>query len=473
MPETETPGNQKIILAIIAFAVFMATLDTSIVNVSLPTIAEWFHADMGLVSWVVMAYLLVISGLMLACGRLGDLKGFRRVFIAGFALFTAGSLLCGLAVSIEHLVAFRVLQGIGAAAIEAIAPAMITVSLPAEKRGWAFGVLMTVVSVAIAAGPVLGGYITEFLGWHWVFFINVPVGALAVILAVRYLPKEIVPAQPGRFDTFGAALILVALSTLLFPISQGLYLGWISPVVIGSFIASLFFFLLFFFHERRCKSPLIDLGLFSSPDYLRGNIAGMLVLLAFAGSDFLLPFYFEMVHGISTEVVGLLLAVPAAALMVAGPVAGKFSDRYGSRWLMIGAALLAAATMYLFSLFDATTGPWFMIAALAGLGVAVGLFMPPNMSLILGSGKQEEEGVASSVMMTLRNVGAMLGIAIFGTIAMHGFLHAMAGQYVQAPAPGLLVPGFQAAFLAGMAVCLVVALVAFFVKERRTGPVNR
>ncbi len=466
MPEMQTSRDQTIILVIVAFAVFMATLDTSIVNIALPTIAGWFRADMGLVSWVVMAYLLVLSGLMLACGRLGDMKGFRRVFIAGFVLFTLGSLLCGLAGTIGLLIIFRMLQGIGAAAIDAIAPAMIALYLPAEKRGWALGILMTIVSIAIAAGPILGGFITEFLGWYWVFFINVPIGILAVVLAVRYLPQDVIPEKTGRFDSGGALLILAALATLLFPLNQGLYLGWTSPIIAGSFAASLVFWALFWFHERRCPCPLIDPGLFSSPDYLRGNAAGMILLMAFAGSEFLLPFFFELARGISTEMAGMLLAVPAVALMVSGPVAGTLSDRYGSRGLMIGAALLSVLTFCLFSFFDAATGLPFIIAALALEGIAVGLFMPPNMSLILGSGSQGAGGVASGVMMTLRNAGAVLGIAILGSIAMQDFPGAMAGQ---APVPAVLVPGFHAAFVAGAALCLIVAVVSVFVKDRDIG----
>lgn len=467
MSDPAPPGNQKVILAIISFAVFMATLDTSIVNISLPTIAEWFGTDMGSVSWVVMAYLLTLSGLMLACGRLGDMAGFRRVFIAGFAIFTIGSLLCGLAATLGLLIAFRVVQGIGAAAIEAIAPAMIAVCLPKEKRGWALGILMTVVSVAIAAGPILGGSITEYLGWQWVFFVNVPVGILAVVLATRYLPCDTVIKTAGRFDTPGAVLILAALATFLFPLNQGLYRGWTSPVIAGSFGVSLLLFALFLVHERRCRNPLVDMDLFAAPRYLRGNIAGMLVILAFAGSEFLLPFYFEQVRGIPTEIVGLLLAVPAAALIVSGPAAGKLSDRYGSRGLMISAALLAAITMFLFSLFDSATGLVFMIGTLTLEGFAVGLFMPPNMSLILSSGRQMSEGIASGVMMTLRNVGAMLGIAIFGTIAMQAFLGAAANLKMQSFDPALLVSGFHAAYLAGAAICLVVVVISVFVTENR------
>ena len=471
MPESPSPANPKIIMAIVGFAAFMATLDTSIVNISLPTIAAWFSTDLGLVSWVVMAYLLVLSGLMLACGRLGDLKGFRRIFIAGFVVFTAGSLFCGLSPTIGFLIASRVVQGIGAAALTVMAPAMIVACLPAERRGWALGILMTIVSVAIAAGPVLGGFITEFLGWHWVFFINVPIGVLACLLATRYLPHDDVPDPAGRFDTCGAALALVALAALLFPLNQGLYRGWTSPVILGSFTASLIFFFLFLLHERRCECPLIDMSLFSSPNYLRGNIAGMLLVFTFAGSEFLLPFFLEMVRGISTGMVGMLLAVPAVTLMLAGLVAGRLSDRYGSRGLMIVAALLSAATMVLFSLMDAATGLPVIIATLVLEGIAVGLFMPPNMSLILGAGNLEAGGVASSVMMTLRNVGAVFGIATLGTVAMHGFTGSIAGMGT--PAPEQLVPGFHAAFLAGAFVCMVVAVVAVFVQEKRRETISR
>jgi DHA2 family metal-tetracycline-proton antiporter-like MFS transporter len=444
----------------------MATLDTSIVNVSLPTITAWFGTDMGLVSWVVMAYLLVLSGLMLACGRLGDILGFRRVFMAGFFIFTLGSLLCSISVSITMLIASRVIQGIGAAAIEAIAPALIVTCLPEERRGWALGILMTVASLAIAAGPILGGFLTEFLGWHWVFFVNVPVGVLALALAVRYLPQDTRADQPGRFDTAGAVLILLALGTLLFPVSQGLYLGWTSPLVLGSVVLSLLFWAVFAIHERRCAAPLVEMSLFTSRNYLFGNLAGMLLLLAFAGSEFLLPFSFELVQGISTEMVGILLAVPALALMLAGPVAGQLSDRYGSRGLMVAAALLSAVTMLLFSTFEAGTSFSIMIAALALEGLAVGLFMPPNMRLILGSGGGESGGVASGVMMTVRNVGAMLGIAVLGTIAMHGSGSAGGGAFLSS-SPAALVPGFHAAFVAGAAACVAVAVIAAGVREER------
>ncbi|MDO9550377.1 MAG: MFS transporter [Methanoregula sp.] len=461
--------NEKMVLVVVSLAVFMADLDSSIVNISLPTIADAFHVDLGIVSWVVMAYLLVLTGLMLAFGRLGDMLGLGRVFTGGLVMFTAGSLLCGFSGSIGVLIASRVVQGIGGAAILAIAPALIASCLPPERHGRALGIMMTVVSFAIAAGPILGGFLTEYAGWPWIFIINVPIGITAAVLSLRITGEGCVPQRAGRFDAPGAILILLALATLLYPISQGLYIGWTSPVVIGCLLVSLPAFVLFWFHERRCTSPLIDLRLFSSPAYLRGNVAGMLLLLAFAGAIFLLPFYFELVRGTPTDIVGILLGIPAVALIVCGPVAGWWSDRYGSKRLMAGSAVLSAATLYLFSLVDASTSLVFLVVALFLLGMGIGLFVPPNMRLILGSGGAESSGVASAVMMTLRTAGAMFGVAVFGMIAMQGIAGSVTGQALTA-APYQLVLGIQSAFLAGAVICLAVAIISLFIPEPAPTP---
>ncbi len=458
------PGRETIILTVIACAAFMATLDSTIVNISLPTISDSFSVDMGTVSWVVMAYLLALSGFMLSFGRLGDIVGFRRVFIAGFGLFTFSSLFCGLSGSISELIFFRILQGVGAAAGQSISAAMIALYLPENKRGWAFGILMTLISLGIAGGPVLGGYITEYLGWHWIFFINVPMGIFGICLALRYLPVDSIKPKKMTFDTVGAVLILIALTTLLFPLNQGLYMGWRSPVVIGSFIVSVVVWTIFIFYEKGFRTPLIDMSLFTSQNYRYGNIAGMLLILSFAGTEFLLPFYFETVHGYSTEIAGMFLAIPAVFLMVAGPVAGKITDKYGSRSLMIGSALLASVAMLLYSLFSATTSEYVIIITLAIEGCAVGLFMPPNMSLITCSGVKEKEGVSSGIMMTLRNAGGVLGIALFGTIAMQSILNEVGGAYSDLNAEQAMA-GFHIAFLGGVIVCIVVAAFSWFVSE--------
>ena len=465
--QEEITRDHRIALLIISFAAFMASLDSTIVNISLPTIASSFDVDISIVSWVVLAYLLVLAGLLLVFGKLGDLKGFRRVFIAGFAIFAVGSLLCGLSATIYQLIAFRALQGIGGAALEALAPAMILIYLPASRRGWALGVLATVVSLGIAAGPILGGLITEHMSWHWIFLINVPVGIIAVLFAARYLPADVPSASGAPFDTAGAALILLALTTLLFPLNQGLDLGWTSPVILGSFCASVLLWILFFVHEHRCEAPLVDMRLFSSRNYLLGNAAGLLIMMVYNGLIFLLPFFFEIVQGRSTEFAGLLLAIPAVALMLVGPVSGALSDRYGSRLPTICACILAAAALYLFSFFSQNTGLPFIIGSMVLIGVAIGLFFPPNMSQILGSGGKEGEGVASSVMMTIRNTGAVFGVAIFGTIVVQVVTGMMAHRHVVTASPDVLSAGFSIAFSIGILICLAGACISVAIRDER------
>lgn len=469
MHSTLSARDQRLVLVIIAVAAFMASLDSTIVNISLPGIAASFGADIGLISWVVLAYLLTLAGFLLILGRLADMYGFKRVFIIGFALFTLGSLACGLSTTIGHLIAFRALQGIGGAALDALAPAMIVLYLPKESRGRVIGVLATVVSLGIAAGPILGGFITEYSSWHWIFFINVPIGIAAVALAFWLLPKDTLPPATGGFDYAGSILIITALVSMLYPLNRGLEFGWTSPVIIGSFFVSVCCWVLFVLHERRSASPLVDMRLFGSKNFVLGNVAGLMLMLVDCGTLFLMPFFLENVKEIPVEIAGLILAVPAISLMIVGPFAGGLSDRCGSRVITTLAALLAAVTLFLISGFDANTGFLYIIATLALLGVALGLFFPPNMSRILGTGCDESsggEGVASSVMMTIRNVGAVVGVALFGTIAVYVIINTMTGLGTHNLSPGIMVTGFSAAFMWGAVICLACAGVSAAIGDK-------
>jgi DHA2 family metal-tetracycline-proton antiporter-like MFS transporter len=467
--------QQRIVLFVIAFAAFMASLDSTIVNISLPVISEYYHVEFGLVSWIVMAYLLVEASFLLVFGKLGDIHGFRKIFIAGFAVFTLGSLLCGLSDTIYHLIAFRVLQGIGGAALVAVGPAMVAVFLPPDKRGWAFGIIATVVSLGIAAGPILGGFLTEYLSWHWIFFINVPFGIAAVCAAYYLFPKDQPVRSTGKFDVAGSVLICAALTTLLYPLNQGLNLGWTSPAVLGLVTLSCILWVWFFVHEHRCSDPLVDLSLFNNRNFDLGNCAGLLLMLCYAGSEFLLPFFFENIHGYTPSVAGLLLAVPAVALMVVGPVAGAFSDKYGPRLITSIASLLAAISFILFSMFTVTTSLGFIITALILFGIAIGLFFPPNMSQILTDGGAGGEGVVSSVMMTIRNTGSVLGVALFSTIVVQVILglspHATAVTANTIPVH-VFTAGFQAAFIVGIALSIVALVLSVLIVKRKSVPLS-
>ena len=370
--------EQNLVLFILALSTFMASLDSTIVNISLPAIAASFGVSLSMVSWVAMSYLLVLSGLLLAFGKLGDMKGFRKIFIAGFAVFTVGSLLCGLSFSIGSLIGSRFIQGIGAAALEAIGPAMVAIYLPREIRGKALGILATVISVGIAAGPIIGGFLTQYASWHWIFFINVPIGICAVILGIRCIPVDRVPAKSGPFDYPGAIIFFFALAALLWPVDEGLTLGWTSPAILGSFGISAVLWVLFILRETRCRDPLCDFALFRNTSFLAASLAAAAMMLTFAGVQYLLPFFFEGVMGFEASVAGLLLAIPSVALMILGPISGALSDRIGSRVLATGAAAFACVTFFMISLFTQHTSILFIAVTLLCVGIALGIFFPPT-----------------------------------------------------------------------------------------------
>lgn len=415
----QDPTRQRLLLVLVSIAGFMGSLDTTIVNISLPTISEYFDTSIPIVSWVSMAYLLTLSATLIAFGRLADIRGYRKVYLWGFAIFTIGSLSCGmLSSTITALIGFRVVQAIGAAMLQAIGGAMITMYLPAQNRGKALGIMTTFISVGVAAGPVLGGFLSQYLSWHWIFLINIPVGVVAILLGTVAIPSDNPDAVSSKchFDAAGAGILFAALGTLIFAINMGKVIGWTSPLIIGCAVATVIFFVVFVIWERRCEDPLINLHFFSNRDYTFANFAALLAMLLVTGSSFILPFYLEYGKGLQTDMAGLMLIIPAVALMVMGPVAGRLSDRIGSRRLCLAAAVCYVAAYLLYSVMTPSTGYLHIILALALMGTAAGLFIPPNFSMILGFSPHGSEGVVSSIAMTMRNIGSVLAVALFGTI---------------------------------------------------------
>jgi len=414
------PGSVRLIIFTIALAAFMGSLDVTIVNISLPTISRYFDVGTGMVSWIVLAYLLVMSSFLLAFGKIGDLKGFKRVFLAGFAVFVTGSFLCAIAPSIKLLIAFRMLQALGAAMLTAIGPAMVTVFLPPEIRGKALGIVATFASLGIAMGPPIGGLLTSFLSWRWIFFINIPVGIVAILIGKAVLPEsEPMPGPSGQkasFDLLGAGLVFLSLFGLIFGMNMGQELGWTSPAIAASLIGSIVLAAVFVLRESRFSEPLVDLKLFKNRSFTSANGAVLLVMLVYGGAVFLFPFYLEYVKGLGTEVAGLILMVPSVATIIVASRAGALSDRIGSRKICVAATLLCVAGFYLLSFLDAESSRAFIFVALVILGLSLGMFLPPNSNLVMAQSPAEKCGVASSLMMTARNVGTVIGIAVFETI---------------------------------------------------------
>jgi EmrB/QacA subfamily drug resistance transporter len=406
-------SNKWFVMISVCFGVFLATIDSSIVNISLPTLVVELKSDFATVQWVVLAYLLTITALLLGVGRLADIIGKKVLCIAGFFVFLLGSLLCGLSQTAGLLIASRVLQAIGASLLMALGPALLAEGFPPEERGKALGISGLAVSLGIILGPTLGGLILGTLSWHWIFFVNLPVGLIGIPIAIRSLPSSL-KRRGEKFDFWGAILLLIALSSLLFSLTFSQSLGFSNSLTIGLFIIFVFFIGIFIKVELSTKQPVIDLTLFQNSLFSVNLITGLLTFIANSGTIFLIPFYLQNVLKYSPETAGLLLAVFPITLGITGPISGWLSDRFGFRLLtVVGLAILAFGYFGMVSLSVDTTWPGF-IFALFPLGIGMGVFQSPNNSAILGTASNHRLGVVSGLLAITRTLGQTAGIAIIG-----------------------------------------------------------
>lgn len=318
------------VMIAIAMGIFLGTIDGSIVNAALPTLVDDLSTTFPAVQWVVLAYLLTVATLTMMIGRLGDMFGKKKIYTAGFGLFTVASVLCGLAPSVGLLIAFRVLQGGGAAMIFALGFAIVTESFPPGERGRALGVNGSVVSIGIALGPALGGLLIDALSWHWIFLVNLPIGIIGTWAAHRFVPD--VPVKGGQtFDRIGAGVFFVGLLGIMLGLTLGQERGFGDPLVVTTMVVGAVAIGIFVVVERRVASPMLDLGLFRNHLLSVNLVTGMLAFVAISGTLLLLPFYLQNGLGFSTREMGLYLAVPAIALGIVAPLSGALSDRVGQR----------------------------------------------------------------------------------------------------------------------------------------------
>ena len=407
-------SRKWLVLSAVAMGIFLATIDGSIVNVALPTLSTALGADFATVQWVVLSYLLTITTLLAVVGRLADMYGRKRLYNSGFVVFTVGSLLCGLSPSVGWLIGFRVLQGIGAALILALGLALVTEAFPPQERGRALGIAGSIVSIGIVTGPTLGGIIIENLSWHWIFFVNVPIGILGTYLVWRNIPATRPPGGQA-FDFGGAATLCLGLLGILLGLTTGQQEGFTSPQALGLFVFGIFFLLALLYIQRRHPQPIIDPVLFRNRLFTVNLVTGLLVFVGL-GSGVLIPFYLETVLGYSVQQVGLLLAVVPIALGIVSPISGVLSDRVGSRPIsVLGLAVTLLGYLALSTLSTETTAVGFMLRYVL-VGVGVGLFQSPNNSAMMGTAPRERLGVASSLLAMTRNLGQTVGIAVLGAL---------------------------------------------------------
>jgi EmrB/QacA subfamily drug resistance transporter len=438
-------------MLVVSIGIFMATLDASIVNIALPTLTDYFNTDLATIEWVILSYLLTITTLLLTLGRLSDMYGRKPMFMAGLLTFTLGSGLCSLSASADQLIAFRVVQGLGAAMIMANSPAIITAVFPHTERGKALGLMGTVVSIGSMTGPVMGGLLISWMGWQSIFYINIPVGLLGTVYAFKTLePDQLHGSQ--KFDIQGAILMFMSLVSLVLAITRGQALGWDSPAIIGLFTLFAVFLAGFVIVEKRADQPMVDLSLFRNRPFSASNASGFLSFIAMFAVILLMPFYMEEILGYNPRLVGMaFVAVPLVMALVA-PVSGWISDRTNSFLLSSLGMAIASLALFLLANLDQDATFIDIVVRMGMIGLGMGLFQSPNNSIVMGSVPKNRLGIAGGTLGMVRNLGMVTGIAISGAVYTSS-LHSnqAAGLVYEAAFLG----GFHDAFMVAAIICSV------------------
>lgn len=457
----EDPRYKWKVLGVVGSGVYMVTLDSGIVNVALPILTRDFATSLVVSQWVILGYVLCITGLLLPAGRLADMVGRRGVFLSGFVLFAGASALCGLAPGIGWLIAARVLQGVGGALVQANTAALLTQAFPASERGRALGLNSSIVSVGLLSGPVIGGAITQYLGWRWAFYVNLPISLVAAPVGWRLLrPSPVVPDQ--RFDLVGSALFLLAVVALLLGLNQGEVWGWLSPLTIGVLAAAVLLAAAFLRVEQHVAQPTIELSLFRNHGFSVAAATAFLSFLALSPVTLLMPFYFELVLGLPADQAGLLLvAIPATVACIA-PFSGALSDHLGPRLIAAAGLLVETLGLALLIFLPPAGGALAAAVRLVIVGAGQALFQSPNSSALFGSVPRSRLGLVGGFQALTRNLGQSLGQVLAGTL-WTSVVMAAAGSAarvaVEAP-PAAMMAGFRAVFTVSAALAAVAMLVS-------------
>lgn len=415
--ETSSDRSQKWgILVAVGIGTFMTALDTSVVNTVLPVIGKNFNEVITNVEWVVTIYLLVLSGLLLSFGRLGDMRGHKTIYLSGFGIFIAGSLLSGIAPNVDLLIAFRGLQALGAAMLAANSPAILTKSFPVQQRGQALGLQATMTYLGLTAGPALGGWLASIFGWRVVFYINLPVGLAAIWLSMHFIPSDANHRQGEQFDYLGAITFLLGLGALLLGLNQGEEGGWTSFPIIALLLSAIIFLSIFIYIEKHVEQPMLDLSLFKRLPFSMTAASAVINYIGVYSCIFLMPYYLIQGRGFSIAQAGLILVAQPVVMAVIAPISGTLSDRIGTRLPAVFGMAVLSAGLYLVSRLSAQSSIESIMVALAVIGLGTGAFISPNNSALMGSAPKTRQGIAAGILATSRNFGMVLGVGISGAI---------------------------------------------------------
>lgn len=446
-----------VVLAAVGIPVFMVTLDNLVVTNALPVIKSELGASLSDLQWFVNAYTLAFAALLLTAAAIGDRLGRRRVFLAGIALFTLASAACALASEPWMLIGARAIQGIGAAAVMPLSLTLLAGAVPEKLRSAAIGIWGGISGLGIAVGPVVGGAVVDGLNWQWIFWLNVPIGAIAVVLAARVLTESRGAAK--RLDLVGLVLATAGVLSVVWGVVHGADDGWTSAGVLGSLVAGGVLLTAFLGWERRTAAPMLPLRLFSVRSFSVVNVVAFTFAVGVFGAVFLLAQFFQVVQGYTPFQSGVRTLPWTAAPLVVAPIAGLIVDRVGPRTLIVaGQALLAVALGWIALITTATTQYGDLVVPFVLAGIGMGLTFAPSASVVMAGASDADRGVASGTNNTIREVGVAMGVAVLASV------FASAGSY---ESPTQYAAGLVPAVWTGAAVVAAGTLVALLLPGRQ------
>lgn len=401
---------------LVAIGVFMSTLDSSIVNIALPTILRDFDSSLAITEWVVMIYLLTITSFLLTFGRLGDILGRKRIYAAGLLIFTLSSLFCALSLHIAMLIAARLLQGLGSAMIMACTPALLVDAFPDSQRGRILGINGAVVACGLTAGPAIGGFLLSMASWRLIFYVNIPIGLAATLLVLRYLKESTRQKGLRNFDWQGTVFAAISIGFLLMALTHGYDWGFTSLLFLGTLAFSMVFAMLFLLTEKKKADPMLDLSLFQNRLFALPALCGLLLFCSLFFMVFLMPFYLMLPAGFSSILTGKMLMIPFAFLLILSPLSGSLSDRMGSRFLCTLGLFIMATGLFFLSRLPITQNLWDIAWRLSLVGIGTAIFVSPNSATVMGGVPASHRGSGGAVLASARNLGMVLGVALAGAI---------------------------------------------------------
>jgi EmrB/QacA subfamily drug resistance transporter len=417
-PEGSPTRRQRLlILGICCLSLLIVGLDSTIVNVALPAIRNDLHASVSGLQWVIDAYTLVLASLLMLSGSTADRIGRKRVFLTGLVVFSLGSLLCGVAPTLGLLVAFRVLQAIGGSMLNPVAMSIIrNVFDDPRERAVAIGMWGAVFGLSMALGPILGGALVDSVGWRSVFFVNVPIGAVALVLTASLVPESRA-AHPRRIDPVGQLLVIAALASLTYAIIEAPRAGWTSPGILALFAFSLASFVTLVLYELRRREPLLDMRFFRSAPFSGASTIAICAFAALGGFLFLNTLYLQGVRHLSPFHAGLYLLPMAVMVLVCAPLSGRIVSRRGARIPLVIASCAVIVSALMLTRLTPTTAPAYLLVAYFVFGIGSGMINPPITNTAVSGMPGSQAGVAAAIASTSRSVGLTLGVAVIGAIA--------------------------------------------------------